>query len=281
MWFYFFGQYLSSFCFFAGAMFADFSLSSYRPTSTSNPDDHPGWRNRVVHYWPIALASVGLLLGSVPPENPEYATWSRVIFNFFEKYIAPGEGISTRRTQLIVIDDTDRTIASFGAIFLVFSILCSPSFQRFLAQAPFVFYGNISFAMYLLHGMFIRIPLQWTVIHILPTLVSDALEYDDSKDGDTMVELLCESWTCQFTLAALFLVWFTLLSVSCVLWKNYVDVLGIQFSRWGEEVVTGKRKVAVVDVEPFARFDRYFKKNAGEPWLWLKKNGSINVKKDQ
>ena len=96
-----------------------------------------------------------------------------------------------------------------------------------------------------------------------------------------MVQLLCESWTCQFTLAALLLVWFGLLLTSCVIWKNYVDILGIQFSRWGEEVVTGKRKVTVIGVEPLARFDRFFEKNAGEPWLWLEKNGSTDVKKEQ
>ena len=279
LWFYGFGQYLSSFCFFTGAILADFSVSSYRSMFTPTPDDHPGWRNRVMDSWPIGVALVGLILGSIPPENPEYATWSRVIFNFFENYIAPGEGMFLLLTKLIVTDENDRTIASFGAIFLVFSILCSPSLQRFFAQAPFVFFGNLSFAMYLLHGIFIRVPLQWIVIYILPTLVSDAIEYNVMREC-TQVELLCESWTSRFVTAMFFLVWFGLLLTSCVVWKTYIDVLGIRFAKWGEDVVTGKKKVPV-DVEPLAHFDRYFGKNAGEPWLLSEKNGSIDVKKEQ
>jgi drug/metabolite transporter superfamily protein YnfA len=182
-------------------------------------------------------------------------------------------------TKLITTDENDRTVASFGAIFLVFSILCSPSLQRFFAKAPFVFFGNLSFAMYLLHGMFIRIPLQWTVIYILPALVSDAVKYNVTEGSTTAVELLCESWNCQFTMAILLLAWFGLLVVSCIIWKKYVDVLGIQFSTWGEEVVTGKRKVHL-NVEYLTVFTQFFKKEAGEPWLWVK-NSLIDIKKDQ
>lgn len=262
-------------------MLADFSLSSYRPNFTRAPDDRRRWRNRVIDSWPIGLALAGLVLGSVPPESPENAAWSRVIFSFFENYIAPNEGISLiLTTKLITPDDIDRTIASIGAMFLVFSILCSPSLQRFFAQAPFVFFGNLSFAMFLLHGLFIRLPLQWAVIHILPVLVSDALEYDVSTDGHVQVELLCESQTSQFITALLFLAWFGLLVASCVVWKKYVDVLGIKFSKWVEDVVIGKRKVPV-DAESLARFCRSFEKNAGDPWLCTEKNGSIDVKKEQ
>lgn len=277
LWFYNFGHFLSSFCFFVGAILADFSLSSCRPIFTRNRLDHPQWLNRVLDSWPIGLALLGLVLGSVPPENPEYATWSRVIVNFFHNYITAIKGMSILLTKLIATDDNDRAVASFGAIFLVLSILCSPSLQRFFAQAPFIFFGNLSFAMYLLHGTFIRLPLQWAIIHILPALVSDAVEYIDDGIGATEVELICESWSCQFALAIVLLTWFGLLVVSCMLWKKYVDVLGIQFSTWGEQVVTGKREVHL-NVEPLTRFIQYFEKNTREPWMWLE-NGWTDAKK--
>lgn len=136
------------------------------------------------------------------------------------QFILPSEGMSFLLTKLIATDDNDRTIASFGAIFLVFSIVYSPFLQRFLAQAPFVFFGNVSFVTYLFHDRFIRLPLQWAVIYILPTLVSDAVKYNVTNRGHTEVELLCESWTCRFTMAMLFLVLFGLLLASCVVWKK-------------------------------------------------------------
>jgi hypothetical protein len=279
LWLYNFGQNLSSFCFFVGAMLADFSLSSYRRTLTHNHDDNPEWLNRVLGSLAIGLALVGLVLGSVPPENPEYAIWSRFIFNFFENYITATKGISLLLTKLIMTDDNDRTVASFGAIFLIFSILCSTSLQRFFAKAPFVFFGNLSFAMFLLHGTFIRILLQWAVIYILPALVSDALEYNVTEGSITEVELLCESWNCQFTMATLLLAWFGLLAVFCMIWKKYVDVLGIQISTWGEEVVTGKRKVPL-NVECLTVFTQFFEKKAGELWSWVE-NSLIDIKKEQ
>ena len=88
--FYKFGKYLGSFCFFAGALLADFSLSSNRPTDNVS-ENTSRMRNLFREIWPIGLVLFGLLLGSVPPENPEFSPWSRFIVDFFEEYITASD----------------------------------------------------------------------------------------------------------------------------------------------------------------------------------------------
>ena len=133
-----------------------------------------------------------------------------------------------------------------------------------------MFLGSISFPLYLIHGIFIRLPLQWALIHILPRLASDAVErfeiYGAGKEG---VELMCQPWSCKFAATIVFSVWFAMLLGGCLLWKKYVDTFAIWCSRRAEEILMGKRK----EVKPEVVAQKF-----GEPWLWLRKNGTTDVK---
>ena len=70
------GELLAPFCFFCGALLAEVSLN-LRPTRG---------------YWPLTLAALALLLGSVPPERPHYAPWSRFIWFWFDDHITTTGG---------------------------------------------------------------------------------------------------------------------------------------------------------------------------------------------
>jgi len=112
------------------------------------------------------------------------------------------------------------------------------------------------------------LPLQWAVIHILPRLASDAVDRFDVYGGTEAVELMCHSWSCKFAATIIFIVWFAMLLVGCLLWKKYVDTFAIWCSRRAEEILMGKRKVKAEVVA----------QNFGEPWLWLRENGTTNAK---
>jgi len=53
----------------------------------------------------------------------------------------------------------------------------------------------------------------------------------------------CETHACKFVVALVLAVWFAALVGACRLWRRWVDPLGVQSSRWVEEVVVGKRGV--------------------------------------
>src|SRR5438552_9182706 len=99
-----------------------------------------------------------LLLGSVPTTGkPRFCNLSTSLSTISQ--LSP-----FRFSHYVIVGDANR------GIFLIFSILFSATLQRFLSHRYFVFLGNISFPLYLIHGTFIRIPLQWAVIWMLPRL---------------------------------------------------------------------------------------------------------------
>jgi hypothetical protein len=159
-------------------------------------------------------------------------------------------------------------MGSVSGIAIILATLYSAPIQRFLAQPVFMFLGSMSFPLYLIHGIFIRLPLQWAVIHILPRLASDAVDWLELEGGTEAVELMCHSWNCKFAATIIFIIWFAMLLVGCLLWKKYVDTFAIWCSHRAEDVLMGKRKVKPEVVT----------QNFGEPWLWLRENGRTNAK---
>jgi hypothetical protein len=160
--------------------------------------------------------------------------------------ISPLNGVppSFRRTN--ATGETDRTIAAFAGIFLIFSILFSPILRRFLSQPIFVFLGSISFPLYLLHGTFIRLPLAYILFQILPRFPSlDIIGIVPDWDDIDVIIFHCRAFKCQFTVGVVWILWLGALLAFCKLWKEYVDILGVQFSRYAEEVALGKREVGM------------------------------------
>lgn len=58
----------------------------------------------------------------------------------------------------------------------------------------------------------------------------------------------CNGFGCKLTATLIFIIWFTLLMMACRVWKNKVDIIGVNVSRYMEELVMGKRNVSVVPV---------------------------------
>jgi hypothetical protein len=145
------------------------------------------------------------------------------------------------------LGQVDRFIGAFAGIFLILAILFSPSLKRFLANPAFVFMGSISFPMYLLHGTFIRLPLAWAYFRLIPNLpwLDMRLRTLDSQAHVVVVNDY-SGLGCRLTCAVVYVLWFALLVSFCRVWKSRVDILGVQASRWVEDVVTGKRHIEIV-----------------------------------
>ena len=139
-----------------------------------------------------------------------------------------------------------RFIVGFGAIFLITAILFSPSIRHFLSNRTFVFLGSISFPLYLLHGTFIRLPLAWAFFGVLPHLpFLNILEFTEDSNGEPIILMTCRSFGCRLTATILFFTWLAGLLAFCRIWKSRVDILGVHFSRWMEDIVMGRKQVEI------------------------------------
>lgn len=146
---------------------------------------------------------------------------------------------------------------------LIFAIMNSPLLKRFLSQPLFVYLGGISFPLYLLHGTWIRVFLTWGLYRFLPQWPSlNTVQYFTGWDGQPYVWMLCDNFVCQFAVSVVFCIWLASLLAFCRIWKDYVDVIGVQVSRWGEDVVLGKKPFIDIDAFPEVRAD----------WLMLGKS---------
>jgi len=126
---------------------------------------------------------------------------------------------------------------------MILAILYSSKLRQFFSLRPFLFLGNISFPLYLLHGTFIRLVLQWTVLRFLPHHIPGLVQYYKDWYDDDVVNLDCSTFMPRLVVGVTYVIWWILLLIACRIWKKYVDVLGVTFSKFAEDVVMGKRKV--------------------------------------
>ena len=127
----------------------------------------------------------------------------------------------------------------------------SPSLKRFFSNPKFVYVGSISFPLYLIHGTFIRLPLAWGFFRLLPSLpwLHILQETNDAK-GEPVILMECNSFGCISTAAVMYVLWFMVLLMFCRFWKARIDIHGITFSKWAEDVFTGKRQVSASWIPP-------------------------------
>jgi hypothetical protein len=119
--------------------------------------------------------------------------------------------------------------------------------------------------MYLLHGTFIRIPLAWAYFHLLQRLpfpISRHVFY--YQDGTEGAYYMCNSLGCRLEATVIYIVWLGILMQTCRIWKTRVDILGVRFSKWAEDIVMGRRKVEDLSM--------------GLPEGWVRLGGRINVR---
>jgi len=129
----------------------------------------------------------------------------------------------------------------------IHSVLMSPTLQRVFSNRAFVFLGSISFALYLLHGTFIRGPLTWILFGFLPSVPGlDIIKRrEDPNGGRDFLNLACNSFGCKMVVFPMCLIWLGSLLFACTLWKAHVDTFSMKASRWVEDVTTGNKKIEV------------------------------------
>jgi peptidoglycan/LPS O-acetylase OafA/YrhL len=112
--------------------------------------------------------------------------------------------------------------ATLGAIFLIFSIHFSPRLRRIFSYHHAVFFGSISFPVYLIHSFFMRTVLVWIIHGFIPQTLG-FMTYVYNAIG--------------------MIVWMALLIRVSMFWRDRIDGWCAVFTEWIEDVMLGKKSL--------------------------------------
>lgn len=154
---------------------------------------------------PWCLITLGLYVCSFPSEHPEWAAWSGVLARWGRKSIPKGGELS-------------RYVHSIGAQMLMLGVFFSPAVQHVLSKKTIGWMGKTSFAVYLIHPLFIRTIFVWTLYgRFVPPRGQD-------KNGTPTgpIEMSWEGVKCG-NIAA-FPIFYAILYLAASYWVRYVDL---------------------------------------------------------
>ena len=184
----------------------------------------------VSHILSPSTILLALLLMSYPSGYPEAAGWSKWMYELGARFLPAG--------------NLDRMYGSLGGILLVFGILVSPHARWALSQKPLEWLGQVSFAIYLLHGMLLRTVFAW-VLHLGQPLAPFGQYGDDGQQY--RIERYPVPGFFQCALA-------TLVLAACVggasqVWNMKLEPLFAKITAKLEGLVTGKYSIEVKSTE--------------------------------
>lgn len=171
------------------------------------------------------LAVFALVLMSYPSNSPSAAPWSA----FLEQF-----GIRHFEAHAL-----DRMYGSIGGILLVGAIIISPHARVLLSQRPLKWLGKVSFAIYLLHGTFMRTIFAWTLF-----LGSEKQEFEEVFHHPYGGEQMVVVWNYpvpgffRCALATVALLASTL--AASQLWNMKVEPVCAKLTTLVEKLVTGQ-----------------------------------------
>ncbi|KAJ5948976.1 hypothetical protein N7454_002283 [Penicillium verhagenii] len=152
----------------------------------------------------LPLAVLGLLIASYPGDHPEWATWSKTMFNAATYIFPPNVDIGKRYTAL-------------GVDMIILAIYLSPTTKEFLANRLLLWLGKQSFAVYLIHGTMLRVVLCWMLYGITgqPWEGPEAAT-DDIRDNWLPLR---SPWVVGVSIP----VWIAIVYACAAAWTAYVD----------------------------------------------------------
>jgi len=164
--------------------------------------DRYTWSRRFVA---LFLTVAGLFIASYPGEHPEWAPWSNMMLRYANYMFPPDVNIGKRYSAI-------------GIDMIIFAIFITHRTKDVLSNRLFLWFGKQSFAVYLVHGTLLRVPLVWMLYGISGQpweVTKDA----DGKDIQPPWLPIREPWVVSIAIPC----WIVLVYICASLWTNYVD----------------------------------------------------------
>lgn len=172
---------------------------------------------------PWCLMALGLFVCSFPPEHSDWSEWSQTLGHLGKTFMPAGGELS-------------RYVHSIGAQILVLGIMFSPTAQYALSHRVIAWMGKTSFAVYLIHPLFIRTILVWT---LYGTLVPPQ-GHDEHGKPTGPIQMQFDGVNCGNVIA--FPIFYAMLYMGASYWVRYVDHwCGLVMSRLETLMFNGKK----------------------------------------
>lgn len=160
------------------------------------------WSRRFIA---LCLTAAGLFIAGYPGEHPEWSTWSNQMLRIAHYIFPPDVNIGKRYTAI-------------GVDMLIFAIFITEGAKEFLSSRLLLWLGKQSFAVYLVHGTLLRVPLVWMLYGI------SGQPWEETKDADGNIIQppwlhIRPPWVVAISIPC----WIVLVYTCASLWTNYVD----------------------------------------------------------
>jgi peptidoglycan/LPS O-acetylase OafA/YrhL len=204
---------------------------SHSPSFTALISRHP-WPRRLLT---LPLALLGLYIASFPGEHAEWVPWSNSMQQLSHYIFPPHVHVPKRYTAL-------------GLDMIILCIFLSPRTKDVLSSRLFLWFGKQSFAVYLIHGTLLRVPLMW----MLYGITGQPWEEKIGEDG----EVIRPEWLHRRTGVGFWVsivAWIGLVYVCASLWTRYVDPWCARVTEWLEGKVgerAGEKEYIPMAVTP-------------------------------
>jgi transcription initiation factor TFIID subunit 11 len=149
---------------------------------------------------------IGLMLASYPENHPEWAPWSDYLFQKAQ-YLFPPDS------------DLPKKFTAVGFDFIVVAIVISPTTKDFLSNRLLLWFGKQSFAVYLIHGTLLRVPLIWALYGISGEPWIGTVDDAGNVTPPDWLPVRGLPWSFMISIPC----WIVLVYGCATLWTTYVD----------------------------------------------------------
>ncbi|KAJ9196538.1 hypothetical protein DTO166G4_4615 [Paecilomyces variotii] len=164
--------------------------------------DTHSWLRKIVA---ASVCAFGLFVAGYPGEHPEWSGWSNAML-WLSNYIFPPEVNIGKRYTAIAADC------------IIFAIFISPGVKEFLSSRLLLWLGKQSFAVYLVHGTLLRVPLVWMLYGITGQPWEETVDADGNVIPPPWLHIR-PPWVVAISIPC----WIVLVYICASLWTNYVD----------------------------------------------------------
>jgi len=166
---------------------------------------------------------------SYPSSYAEAASWSLWLRDFATDYFPPEANFAL-----------ERMYGSLGGILLIIGILISPHARWALSRPPLLWLGKVSFAIYLIHGMFLRTVFAWA-LHLGHSKQTMTEHSPNGEEYQVQRYPLPGSFQCAFATAIMG----ACVGVASHFWHMRLEPVFARITAKLEEIVKGK-----IETEP-------------------------------
>ena len=207
----------------AGIILGQFSLSSY-PTSLSS--------RKLTPFLAGLLITLGLISMSVTHDAPDSAQWCA----FFWRV---GRAVFPQAAQR----EIHKTWGSIGSFLLATGIIISPHARQVLSTKPLTWLGNVSFPVFLLHPLFMQTVMPFFAFSSEYFMVQLEVKFDPDTGSQTFLEVPRFKQRGNGMLGVGIVVTLACTLAVSHLWIMKVEPVFGKFTKWSEDVMTGKHEV--------------------------------------